>query len=230
MFAGKAPRRGSVRGWIAIAGAVCAAARAGDASATDPPANRKMHRQIEVMEQIIDQVLIDSPNFLVRGRDNARGMFVKELGLIFTFEASLIEKDHDFWKSFTKSEGFEIKEDDGGRIIIIPKADHGDTVDAEEVQRRADTLKDRQDSRQERLYLRGKTEIVDVLLDYGDTLTTLEDNQWIAIVAYLTDSEYFAQNRFSRLILKAKVKDLREYAAEKLSEEEMIKRIVEEEY
>lgn len=211
----------------AIAGAILTGITAGEVQATDPPANRKMERQLEVMEQIIDQVLIDSPNFLVRGRDNARGLFVKEFGMIFTFEASLVEKNRDFLKHFDFG-GFRIEEtEDGEKIIIVP--DEGD-VDAAEIRERAERLRDRQESRQENLYRRGKTEFVDLLLDYGDTMTTLEDRHWIAIVAYLSDSEYFAENRFSRLILKAKIGDLRSYASEGLTEEEMIKKIVEEEY
>ena len=76
----------------------------------------------------------------------------------------------------------------------------------------------------------GDSVIVDVFLDYGDTLTSLEDDQWVAVVAFLRDSSYFSEARISHLALKAKASDLRAYASEKISEKEMVKRIVKDEY
>jgi hypothetical protein len=227
------PRQAVMREAAAVAGALLIGLTAApEVFAVDSPTSRKMARQIEVMEQIIDQVLIDSPNFLVRGRDNARGLFIKDFGMLFTFEASLVEKHHDFLKEFSWGRGFRIEEKDDGTVIIIPRDDRGseEEIDPAEIRDEAKKLRKRRDSRQEKLYLRGKTEFVDVFLDYGDTLTTLEGPHWFAIVAYLSDSDYFAENRISRLVLKAKIKDLRDYAADKLSEEEVVKRIVEEEY
>jgi hypothetical protein len=72
--------------------------------------------------------------------------------------------------------------------------------------------------------------MIDVLLDYGDTITSLDDSQWVAVVAQLIESDYFEANKISHLILKAKISDLRAYAADKINEKEMITRIVEEEY
>jgi hypothetical protein len=226
----------------ALAGALSCLCLPENSFAVDAPENRKMARQIDVMEQILDQVLLDSPNFLVPGRDNARGLYIKNYGLVFTFDASLVDKG--FRHEHMSFEGFDFENKDGQIIIRGRDKDKGDRAeDDEEAPEEEEasgeeegedgeirTMRDRVRSRQEKLYLRGKTEIVDVLLDYGDTLTTLGDDQSIAIVAYLRDSDYFDQRKFSQLILKAKMKDLRAYAADQLSEEEMIKRIVEAEY
>jgi hypothetical protein len=203
--------------------------------ASEAPVSRKMARQIDVMERIIDQVLIDSPNFLVHGRDNARGLFLEEFGVLFTFDASLVRgKGEDYSKLFQKWEkGFRIEKDDEGKtVLVIPdfSADEEDLEEAEEVAEGVRSWREREADRENRLYLRGKAEMVDVLLDYGDTVTTLDDDRWVAIVAYLRDSALFEVEDFSKLILKAKVGDLRKYASEEISEEEMIKRIVETEY
>jgi hypothetical protein len=64
-----------------------------------------------------------------------------------------------------------------------------------------------------------------VILDYGDTLTSLESGKYLTIVGYLRDSDYFDEEGFSRLILKAKIDDIRAYGTGKISEDEMIKRI-----
>ena len=52
----------------------------------------KLERQIDVMEGAIDDMLVDSPNFLVHGGDNARGLYIDEFGVIFTFDASLVSE------------------------------------------------------------------------------------------------------------------------------------------
>jgi hypothetical protein len=204
------------------------------AFAVDPPDSRKMARQMEVMEGIIDQVLVDSPNFLVYGRKNTYGLYFQDLGIVFTFSASLVQKK---WKGeeFWSWGGVEIEEEDG-QIILRRKErkdrDEGEEEE-EEVEKGEDEEKDfagKYRDHQERLYKRGKAEFVDVLLDYGDTITTLKDDQWVGIVAFLRDSDFFLDNRISRLVLKAKIGDLRAYSAERISQEDMVKRIVIEEF
>lgn len=210
--------------WIAI-GALAAGLLVSKAFAVEPPASRKMERQIDVMEKIVDQVLIDSPNFLVSGRGNTRGLYIDNYGVVFTFSASLVNKGKSW--NFDFGEGFKILKEDGKHVIVIdPDAEEVEDEDAD----LAEEVSERVDRVQERLYKRGKAEIVDVFLDYGDTMTTLEKGQWVAIVAFLRDSSFFSDQHISRLALKAKIDDLRAYAAEKISEEEMVKRIVEEEY
>jgi len=213
---------------IVVVAAMLVGLIAGRAFGVEPPPG-KMNRQIEVMEKILDQVLIDSPNFLVSGRGNSRGLYVPQFGVILTFTASLVEKDGDKDWKFDFGEGFRIIEDEKGRkVIVIEDPDEkgaGDDKDAAKDERRSRT-----ESVQERLYKRGKAELVDTLLDYGDTLTTLGKGQWIAIVAFLQDARYFDARGMSRLVLKAKIDDLNLYSADKISEEEMVKRIVEQEY
>ena len=83
---------------------------------------------------------------------------------------------------------------------------------------------------QEALYDRGKKEVLEVLMEYGETLTGLGDDQWIAIVGFLKDSKYFTESKISRLVMKAKMRDLRAYSAGQLTEQAMIAKVVQEEY
>jgi hypothetical protein len=212
--------------------AALVALAAGQAAAVEPPPTRKMTRQIEVMERILDQVLLDSPNFLIRSTPVARGTYIPGIGVLFTFDASLVE--HDWggieFKNWNFGKGFRVEEQDGKRIIIIdedPDPDERELDD--EIEDSLQDWRDKRRERTERVYVRGKTEMVDVLLDYGDTVT-LDSGQWVVIMGFLTDEDFIDRNRFSRLILKAKAGDLDAYASGKISEEEMVKRIVEEEY
>jgi len=212
-------------------------------AAVEPPPNRKMGRQIEVMEKIIDQVLLDSPNFLIRGLPVTRGAYIPSFGVLFTFDASLVMKD---WEQVLKMSlpdlpEFRVEEKDGHKVIILPEGRMGlDEDDKDEdssggegkkkVQIDLGDWREKRRERQEEVYAAGKAEIVGVLLDYGDTLTTLEPGQWVAIMAYLTDEDFIDRRKFSRLILKVKVSDLKAYAAGDLDEENLVKRIVEQEY
>jgi hypothetical protein len=226
MFGNRAFQGTWVRDALIVAAAVGLGLISGKAFGVEPPP-AKMDKQIDVLEKIIDQVLIDSPNFFVSGRGNTRGLYVKEFGVIFTFDASLVEKDKDW--NFDFDGGFEVKEIDGKKVIVI---DDEEVEEAEEAAREAarERNSSKGSSAQERLYKRGKAELVDTLLDYGDTLASLEKGKWVAVVAFLHDARYFAEQDMSKLTLKARIDDLRLYAADKLTEEEMVKRIVEAEY
>jgi hypothetical protein len=221
---------------VIVMAALLVALSAARVWAVDKPESRKMSRQMDVMEQIFDQVLVDSPNFLVFGRKHTHGLYVKDFGMIFTFEASLVGKDGEIDIKNWGLDGFEVRTEDGKTIIIMPDERGGGSGSSDESSDEAGTedegrsWADRRQSRQERTYGRGKTEMIDVLLDYGDTITSLDDSQWVAVVAQLIESDYFEANKISHLILKAKISDLRAYAADKINEKEMITRIVEEEY
>jgi hypothetical protein len=182
-----------------------------------------MARQIGVMEKIVNQVLVDSPNFFIQERENCRGMYVKDSGLVFTFSASLVEKDWDLDKLLSWDDIEVEKTGEGYKIKTGKKNGKQDPEheDEEPVEIDEATLR----KKQERTYLRGKTELIDVILDYGDTLTTLESGKYLTIVGYLRDSDYFDEEGFSRLILKAKIDDIRAYGTGKISEDDMIKRI-----
>ena len=206
---------------------------ASEAFGADKPA-RKMVRQIGVMESIMDQMLLDSPNLLIFGRDVTRGLYIDGFGAVFTFDASLVEKDkHGFdweWGDLP----FKVEEKDGKRIIIIEGDEDLDEEDiaerVEAAERRQERLEERRGGRQEELYKAGRAEIVETMLDYGDTMTALKAGEHLAVAAYLRDASYFTQNKISRLVLKAKIDDLRAYSDGDISEEEMVKRIRTEEY
>jgi hypothetical protein len=189
--------------------------------AADSPVSDKLNRQIGVMEKVIDEVLVESPNLLVYSSEATRGVYLDEFGVLFTLEASLVEEG---WKNKMKFFGnLQIEEDDG-KIII-----HRGEGDDEAVEDMKD-WEAKQDERNQKLYAKGKQELVDVLADYGETLTGLRDDQWVGLAAFLKGSGYFVDQRISRLVLKAKVSDLRAYASSRISDDQMRDRIVVEEY
>lgn len=200
------------------------------AFAVDPPASDKMARQIGVMEKILNEVLVESPNFFIQERENARGMYVKDVGMVFTFSVSLVEKDWDLDKIF-KWDKVHVEKDEHGEIKIETiEGDEDEDKDHEDKSDEDLPSAEEMRKKQERTYTRGKAELLDLILDYGDTLTTLQSGQWVVLVGFMRGSDYFEEKNFSRLIIKAKIDDLRAFGAEKISEDEMMKRIVQQTY
>jgi hypothetical protein len=230
MFGSRTFKADWLRDAVVVAAALGLGLFASRAFGVEPPPG-KMAKQIDVMERILDQVLIDSPNFLVSGRGNTRGLYVPQFGIVMSFDATLVEKGKSWDFDFGK--GFRVEEIDGKKVILLEDEIHAGDEEAPEPPKTSKTpapSRKSGESSQERLYKRGKAELVDVLLDYGDTLTSLEKGKWIALVAFLHDAKYFDDRDMSKLILKARVDDLRLYSADKLSEQDMVKRIVEVEY
>ncbi len=188
--------------------------------------SEKQVRQLKVMEGILDQILLDSPNFLVFGRDNVHGIYLEELGALLTFEASLTNK-HSFPAFFRGGKaGFFGR---GGSILIEPGDDEGESSGGEGAADEREGAEEAAEPDSQK-YERGKTELVQALLDYGDTMTGLGDAQSVVIVAHLRENDLFSDRRISRLIVRAKVRDLREFAAGRLTEADARNRIRVEEY
>ena len=217
------------------------------------------------MERALDEMLIDSPNFFVSGRGNSRGLYIESIGALFTFEATLVNKDWDFdWSKFQeKGYHYEV-EQDGDKITIYkdgkkltedykgkdreapeapeaPEADEGDeggdshgdagedAADAEAEARARRAMRKRMAERDEKIYARGKQEMIDFMLDFGDAIDGLRDDQMIVFVAYLRDHEFFEKNDLSHFVVRAKVGDLRAYAAGSLTEQAVVAKITQEE-
>jgi len=193
-----------------------------------PAHSDRMNRQIGVMEKILDKLLIDSPNFLVHGSNNTRGLYLPEFGALFSFDASLNLGRVSFSKYLSKlGQSFEIKTDEDGNEIIVMKSPKGlEKDDAGDVWLDM-TNKDKE---AEELYKQGKEELVQALLDYGETMSELKDGQWIGIAVFMDKLDFFKDDEISRLVLRVKIDDLRAYSADKLKESEVRSRIQVEEY
>jgi len=222
-------------GGIALLFATFSAIGASYVQGAEPPIPDRLKRQIGVMEKILDEVLVDSPNLLVYSHAAARGVYLDEFGVVFTVEASLVEKDKKDGNWIFG--GYSVKEKDGKIVVEAPPDDQdkdsdkdSDSGDGKDLVIDLGKLQARQTQRDADLYQKGKSELLDTLMDYGETLTALGDNQSVAVAAFLKDSDYFLDNRISRLVLKAKMSDLRAYGAKRITRDELRSRLVVQEY
>jgi hypothetical protein len=200
---------------------------AGTAAGADDVAAKKLNRQIGVMEKIVDEVLLESPNFLVYSKQNTHGIYLDEFGMLFSFESSLVTKSSEKWWKDLQDLGkkFKVRRENGKTIIEYEDGDEEKTIEADDVD-----WQGKMEAEQKERFEEGKKELATVLLDYGDTLTGLRDTQTVAIAAFLRRGDFFLEGDISTLVVKAKMSDLRAYANGSLSQSAMRDRITYQEY
>jgi len=281
--------------------AILAATVTAQASETIPD---KLKRQMDVMETIVSEVLVDSPNLFVSGRSPVHGIYLEEYGALFICEASTAGGLRLLGDAFVVPEIPDLPELDvlkklrveseGGRTVIWHDFDEEEESDEGEdeelapdeelardrkLERRREALEDyaeqrskaeeaeheaqeahreaeeahreareyegadreklrksisewraEKGEREQERYEQGREELIEALIDYGDTLTRLRDDQWIAIAVFFDRSDFLSDRDVSRLVLKAKMNDLRAYGQDRLSRDAMLARVIEEEY
>lgn len=209
----------------------------------------KVERQIGIMESMIDDMLVDSPNFLVRGAHETRSFEMEDYGAVFLFDASLTsfwwdEDSHgphlDFWPfAGGKDRVVVLKDKDkkqkeilinGNRIVIRDGDVYFEDPEGELKKfSEKDDLKSmsRAELReaQAKKYERAKQELIDVLLEAGDVLRAIPAGQAVKIVADFQDMDLPDEKEVERLTVQAKIDDLRAYSDGKLSEEQARARI-----
>lgn len=219
-------RRGTMR--VVAMGALGVLALA--AVATAGPDSRKQDRQIDLFERIVDDMLVESPNWLVQGSHESRGRYRSGEGARFTFDARLVHRG--FGRSWGGGKWWKNILIDGDDDVIVIDRDDWEDMDDEEL---ADLRKDSRESRksyrerslrrQERLYERGRQELVETLADFGDVMTTIPDGESLSLVAYLGSGDYFDEKDIRELSVSAKMSDIRAYAGGSIKEDEFNKRV-----
>lgn len=223
------------RAVAALAGTLLLAALVSPAFAEKPAGAKKLNREIGIMERTIDEVLIESPNLLVSGGAMTDGIYVGDYGVVFTVDASPIPQG---WRSSGWFSNHVEFEDEGDRIIVY-KDKHGwDEDDGDEgkdakkdAKARGKREKERFDwfakrtDHEKKMYERGKEELRDVLVDYGDMLSSLRDDQSIVLAVQLHGAEYLDDQKISQCVMTARVGDLRALTAGTITRDAMLTKV-----
>ncbi|HEX7877985.1 MAG TPA: hypothetical protein VF720_01170, partial [Candidatus Eisenbacteria bacterium] len=134
------------------------------------------------------------------------GHYLPEFGVLFTAEVSLLNRHWWYGKKANWSFGWDDDDDDD--------EDYDDDS--------AKML-----ARQEKQYAQFKDEMMEALMAGGDNFSgRLSDTQWVGVSVELSDSRYFKKHKLHQLQMKARVSDLKSYAAGSLNEEGMKSKIV----
>jgi len=184
------------------------------------PERTPLDRKVRVMERVIDEVLAQSPHVMVNFGSNARGLVLDEFGGLFTFEGSL-GAGLDL-PGFIVAPGTHLKGEPGAVWLDRERLDadeEDEALDPEEWRRKS--------SERRQKNLDGlQAELVDVLVDYGATLAELRDDQWVAVAAYLDGSDFFDHDSAgNRVVVKVKMRDLRQHAAGTLNRDAVESRV-----
>lgn len=208
---------------LAIPAAIGLLAASLGVAVAEPP-SKKLQREVRLFERVLDDMLVDSPNWLVPGRENARGYYVPGHGVVFTFQTSLVDRGH---RRVSWAWGWWDDDEEDYRRWRERERDRDED---EKADRDRDLDRGRYGDREERLYARGKQELVDLLHDFGDVFESAGANETVTVVAHLDGSDLFWDEEIRRLEMVAKIADLRAAAAGTVSEEELERRVVVQEY
>jgi hypothetical protein len=208
------------------------------AVAQDDAIPRRLERKVNVMEKVLNEVLRESPYWLVGGgSDYTRSVYLEEFGVVFSFDASLVNSDLNGLDinfdglSFLKDLKDIRIEHDGDKVIVYRDSNKDGKKDGEDEDGLTfEQLRDKRREREADRYEKGKNELVEALIDYGDTLTELRDDQFVAITAFLENIDILEEDNISHLIIKAKVSDLRMLSDSKITRDELLKRLSVKEY
>ncbi|MDZ4804948.1 MAG: hypothetical protein SGI90_08830 [Candidatus Eisenbacteria bacterium] len=160
----------------------------------------RLRRTIRGMEEMFDDVFVESRNVLVQSHEATQGHYIPEFGILFTAEVSLLNR----W-SITRQTNWNWSWDDDD--------DDGDSA--------------RMLTRQEKQYKAFKEEMTEALMAGGDNFgTRLDGSQWVGISIALEDSRYFKKHKLNQLQIKARAGDLKAFADGTITEASMRGKIV----
>jgi hypothetical protein len=177
----------------------------------------RLDRKVGVMERVIDEILVQSPNVMVSSRQVTRGLVLEGFGVLFTFDAGLHgelpfgpgryvvggTEGLKFLRERDREAAEKIQQQYEEQEVL--SLEEWETKSAEERAKRLEGL---------------ETELVDTLLDYGPTLGELQDDAWVAIVAFLDGRSPFGSEGPGQMTVKVKMRDLRRFASGSLSRQD----------
>lgn len=190
---------------LALATAPLVQAQAGTTASDDS----RLRRTIKGMENVFDDVFVESRNVLVQSSEATHGVHIPEFGILFTAKVSLLDR----WSHTRKMNWNWVCDDDDD-----------DDKDRDE-DREEDSA--RLMARQEKQYKAFKEEMIEAILAGGDNFSArLDGNQWVGIAIALEKSRYFKKNNLHELQIKARAGDLKAYADGTITEAAMKGKIV----
>ncbi len=181
-------------------------------------ANKKIGKQISIMEKVIDEAMVESQNALVRSTHPTHGAYLEGYGPVFALELGLV--DADFW-----SRG-SIWSHLGGDITIETDDGDGEKVITIRSGKNKSDKKKKQDRyvEDEEKYAKVKEELIEVIRDYGDTIAKAQPDEWFTIFASPLNQSW-GDHDFNRLVIRVKMKAITDYNKDSISESDFAKKV-----
>jgi hypothetical protein len=197
------------------------------ASAADESQSR-LDRKVAVMERVLDEVLVQSPNVVVSSRGVTRGLVLEGYGALFTLDARV---GTDSFMALPAPAPLPPASPEGSsdEVIIVPRVRHQTRTGEMVVESWDEWQKESQEKRAEQ-YKAFKSELIDAVIDYGATLSELGNDQWVAVAAFLDSGPWIGgRDDGGRLVVKVKMGDLRKYSGGSLSRDAAVAKVIVEE-
>ncbi len=180
-------------------------------AAAAEPDSARLDRQVRVMKLVIDELLGPRSHGVRRPGAETRGLALEEFGALFIVEASPETE-------LLQYESTTIKTMSSDDAKVMSKAKLA------ELGQKLEQMRQENEQLHQKCLADIRTKLIDVLLDYGPTLTALRDDHWVAVAAYPQCVVSFRRSD-SFLFLQLRMSDLRQFDDGKLSREATIAKI-----
>jgi hypothetical protein len=187
----------------------------------------RLDKKVRVMEKVLDEVLGQSKHVRVGMSNEATGLIVDDYGAIFLFRGEIgadIERMPGVAALLRSMEEMsEHEEEEEGEASSAPEKGKPPK------QKSLDELRKEFEAKRNGELAGLREELVDTVLDYGPTLAELGEDRWVMVVGVLDGgifSEYAPGGGRNTMVVKAKVSDLRQFAAGTLSRQAASTKVV----
>ena len=169
--------------------------------------DRPTVRKIAVVEKIFDTMLIDSKYALVSSGTNTVGVHLPGYGALFTLEFSFVENKHR--KLLDNLEDLEGIVENWRELLQMNDEERAVANEKRRV-----------------LFDHVIEELSHALIDYGNTLSFLDEGESVSIAAFPWGETWeVTPEPVTSLIISVKSADLKQYNQGAISEEEILKRL-----
>ncbi len=184
---------------------------------------KRINRQISIMEKIIDEAMVDSRYALVRSTHPSHGVYLADYGPVFTLEVGLVDEDFgslgSIWSRLGGDISIETKEgEDGEKVITIRSGKKKDRDGDDDEGKKGGEPDDAEK------YAKVKDELIEVIRDYGDTIAKAKGDEWFTILASPLRGSW-GDSEISRLVVRVRMKEITAYNRENLDEEGFRKKV-----
>ncbi len=167
----------------------------------------RIEKRMSMVEKIFDTTLIDSRFALVSSGENTRGVYLEGYGALFTLEFSFV--------------------DDRRRKILENLDDLDDLAKKwRELLEMDEKGRAAAGNRRRVLLEKVKEELTEALLDYGGTLTFLDEGEFVTVAAFPWGESWdVTPEPLSHVVIRAKASDLKDYAVGKIDHDTALSRL-----
>jgi hypothetical protein len=208
--------------------------------AAENSSKERQDRSMGVFAKAMDSLLLDTPHVFVQPDEKMDGVYLAEIGAVFTSHISITGFSNvsvlvKNWSDWFNSSTDQPPDPDDIDIPTPPKAEKDSSASKEKTSKEKEItikrFKNISDQEAERIANMAenlaafKKEMIATILDYGPVIKGLKDDDEIVIVLFVADREFKEKYGASECIARVRVSDLEQIKNKTPDDAEILQKI-----